>query len=417
MALSGTTLTVTTLTTAGLLTNNVSGQVSSVTGTSLASLLGGAPTFTGLTLSGLNTGILKVTSGVVGLASSGDYQAALTQGLNISINPSTNVIATSASPSFTGLTLSSINASMLKTVSGVVTGAVAYTDYMPNITTPTGSNITINTGANTISVNNPPTFVNILNSTTNTNNVLHGTSAGNGLTTGNANTLLGSSTGTAITTGAQNIALGYLAGGTVTTGTYNTYIGTNAQASGINVTGEIIIGSSASTITGKGSNTALISATSGLYSYTPYSINLWNNNAATVSQVEQWVLNNTTNSGIANIGSTPTITSGVITNIPIGVYNINITGSLYGSSQTYYPTLQYRASGGSFVTIALAFPSFGSAWTCPITITANVRISNVADAIRLWYDTGTPYNNVGTVPAIYYGNYLPRYMTITFISI
>ena len=189
MALSGTTLTVTTLTTAGLLTNNVSGQVSSVTGTSLASLLGGAPTFTGLTLSGLGSGLLKVTSGVVGVATGGDYQAALTQGLNISINPSTNVIATSASPSFTGLTLSSINASMLKTVLGIVTGAVAYADYMPNITSPAGSNLTINTGTNTISVNNPPTFANILNSTINIDNVLYGTGTGGGLTTGFSNTL------------------------------------------------------------------------------------------------------------------------------------------------------------------------------------------------------------------------------------
>jgi hypothetical protein len=118
-------------------------------------------------------------------------------------------------------------------------------------------------------------------------------------------------------------------------------------------------GSSGVHVSGLGDNTAFIDSRSGLYSYIPYSINLWNNNAGTVSQVEQWQLNNTANSGIANIGTTPTITSGVLTNIPLGVYSFDITGTLYGSNTTYYPTLQYKASGGSYVTIGLQFISFG----------------------------------------------------------
>jgi collagen type VII alpha len=217
-----------------------------------------------------------------------------------------------------------------------------------------------------------------------------------------------------------NVAIGNASGQNLLTGSgYNIYIGNGANPSSTAVEYETVIGNRAAGYVGKGSNTCYIPNSAGLYYYTPYSINLWNNNAATVSQVEQWVLNNTANSGLANIGTTPTITSGVLTNIPVGVYSFNITGTFYGSNQTYYPTLQYKANGGSFVRVALAMPSFGGGWTCPFSINANVRISNVADAIRLWYDTSNPgpYTNVGTVPTIYFGNYLPRYMTITFISL
>jgi hypothetical protein len=107
----------------------------------------------------------------------------------------------------------------------------------------------------------------------------------------------------------------------------------------------------------------------------------------------------------------------VLTNIPVGVYSFNITGTLYGSNTTYYPTLQYKASGGSYVTIGLQFVSFGGAWTCPFSINANIRISSTSDAVRLWYDTGTPYGNTGTLPATYSGGYLARYMTIIYISL
>jgi hypothetical protein len=506
MALSGTSLTVTTLTTAGLLTNNTSGQVSSVTGSTLAALLGGAPTFTGLTLSGLGTGILKVTAGVISLASAGtDYQTPISAGNNmaftgsaigtvttpsftgltlsglatgilkvtagvVSIAPTSDyqysqgsnitisggTISTSATPSFTGLTLSGLSTGLLKVTAGVVGLAAAGTDYLSALTA--GTNITITN--NTIATTTLPTFAGINCSSVGNQNTLYGTNAGiNLLSNGSGgNTFIGFQTGMNCTAGglnmsigngsmsngatgltgqgfnmaigtaslynlagtaSHNIGIGYLTGFDLTTGSSNVYIGDMANASSGTVSNEGVINLSGSSTAGRGANTMLINASSGLYSYTPYSMNLWNNNAATISQVEQWVLNNTANSGIANIGTTPTITSGVITNIPVGVYNFNITGSFYGSSQTYYPTLQYKANGGSFVRIALAFPSFGGGWTCPFSINANIRISNVADAIRLWYDTSNPgpYTNVGSIPVIYYGNYLPRYMTITFISL
>ena len=507
-ALSGTSLTVTTLTTAGLLSNNTSGQVSSVTGSTLAALLGGAPTFTGLTLSGLSSGLLKVTSGVVsvaltsdylmtaganiivtglsvavsatpsftGLTLSGlasgmlkvtagvvsvatagtDYQAALTPGTNITITSGT--IATSATPSFTSLTISGLTSGLLKVTSGVVSVATAGTDYQTALTA--GTNITITNG--TINTATLPTFAGINCSSIGNQNTLYGTNAGiNLLSNGSGgNTFIGFQTGMNCTAGGlnmaigngsmsngatgltgqgfnmaigtaslynlagtaqHNIGIGYLTGFDLTTGSSNIYLGNMANSSSGTVSNEGVINLTGTTTAGRGTNTMLIAATNGLYSYIPYSIHLWNNNAATVSQVEQWVLNNTANSGIANIGTTPTITSGVITNIPLGVYSFNITGMVTTPSigGTLYPTLQYRASGGSFVKVAMTALAFPNATFAPIAINANIRISNVADAVRLWYDTGTPYSNTGIVPPLYSqaGNYLPRYMTITFISL
>jgi hypothetical protein len=43
------------------------------------------------------------------------------------------------------------------------------------------------------------------------------------------------------------------------------------------------------------------------------------------------------------------------------------------------------------------------------SINANIRILSTSDAERLWYDTGTPYGNTGTLPATYSGGYLARY--------
>ena len=466
-ALSGTSLTVTTLTTAGLLTNNTSGQVSSVTGSALASLLGGAPSFTGLTLSGLSTGILKVTSGVVSVALAGtDYQAALTAGSNITLM--SNTVATNSTPSFTGLTLSGLTTGLLKVTSGIISTAAAGTDYQAALTA--GSNITLI--SNTIATSTTPTFTSMtlgtlsgvlsavsgavnnvnlstsLTFTSGTNTLatvqdittgaavqfsaLTLSSLGTGLlkvTSGavglasaindyyvgaTTNLTYGPSALPSITAGTYNVAIGNTVGSVVTTGPFNVYIGGNIAASATDATGEIVINSTATTTTGRGSNTALIRATSGLFAYNPYYQNYWNNNANVVNQVEQWVATPNT----VNFGTAPTITAGVISNLPLGVYRIDVFGSYYGSNQTYYPTLQYRASGGSFVDVCLAFISFGGAWTCPFSITATIRISNAADAIQLYYYTTNYYSsNTGTLPANYSNGYLPRYITLYYISV
>jgi hypothetical protein len=285
MALSGTSLTVTTLTTAGLLTNNTSGQVSSVTGSTLAALLGGAPTFTGLTLSGLGTGILKVTAGVISLASAGtDYQTPISAGNNmaftgsaigtvttpsftgltlsglatgllkvtagvVSIAPtsdyqysqgsnitiSNGIISTSTTPSFTGLTLSGLATGLLKVTAGVVGLAAAGTDYLSALTA--GTNITITN--NTIATTTLPTFAGINCVSIGNQNTLCGTSAGiNLLSNGSGgNTFIGYQAGMACTSGGLNLAFGNgaMSSGTALTGQgYNMAIGT---ASLYNVSG------------------------------------------------------------------------------------------------------------------------------------------------------------------------------------
>jgi len=254
MALSGTTLTVTTLTTAGLLTNNVSGQVSSVTGSSLASLLGGAPTFTGLTLSGLTSTMLKTNSsgGVTAAVANTDYQGVMSNGTNISITGG-SVINVITNPSFSGLTLSAVGLAntMLKTVAGVISAATVNNDYQGVMSS--GSNISITSGT-LINVVSNPTFAGINCSSIGTNNTLLGTNAGALLSTSGV---------------GSNVLCGYQAGSNITSGTYNTCIGTNAVSSSATVTNELVISNTSSSVTGKGTNTAFINAPSGLFSYSP----------------------------------------------------------------------------------------------------------------------------------------------------
>jgi hypothetical protein len=352
MALSGTSLTVTTLTTAGLLTNNTSGQVSSVTGSTLAALLGGAPTFTGLTLSGLGTGILKVTAGVISLASAGtDYQTPISAGNNmaftgsaigtvttpsftgltlsglatgilkvtagvVSIAPTSDyqylqgsnitisggTISTSATPSFTGLTLSGLSTGLLKVTAGVVGLAAAGTDYLSALTA--GTNITITN--NTIATTTLPTFAGINCSSVGNQNTLCGTNAGiNLLSNGSGgNTFIGFQTGMNCTAGglnmsigngsmsngatgltgqgfnmaigtaslynlagtaSHNIGIGYLTGFNLTTGSSNVYIGDMANASSGTVSNEGVINLSGSSTAGRGANTMLINASAGIF--------------------------------------------------------------------------------------------------------------------------------------------------------
>ena len=320
-ALSGTSLTVTTLTTAGLLSNNTSGQVSSVTGSTLAALLGGAPSFTGLTLTGLSSVLLKVSAGGVIQAATAntDYQAALTSGTNITITSGT--IATSTTPTFTSLTISGLASGMLKVTSGVVSLATANTDYQAALTP--GTNITIT--SNTVSTVTGPTFTALtlgtlsgvlsavsgvvntvvlstsLTFTSGTNTLatiqdiratasptfaaLTLSSLGTGVlkvTSGvvtvavggtdyaasvGTNQLFGAGTLPVLTSGTNNIAIGNAAGTVVTTGTYNVYIGANSRASSVGVTGEIVIGADAvaANVTGKGTNTAFIESIAGLF--------------------------------------------------------------------------------------------------------------------------------------------------------
>ena len=388
-------------------------------------------------------------------------------------------ISITSSPTFASLTIGTLSG-LLKATAGLVSIA-ASSDYVASITGTTNQIIaSAATGAVTLSLpqsiatSSSITFARLLNSSIGTSNILIGTSSGSSLTSGGGNTFIGSSTGTGITsgtfnvaigagclggsgamtatdgvnvaigknalyscattatdnvaigfnalqsvtTGSNNIAIGNSMASSLTTGSNNIYLGHGTTPSAVSVSGECVLNVSATSVTGKGVNTCFINATAGVYVYTPYAYNLFNNNAAVVSHTEQWILNTL---GGANIGTAPTITAGVLTGLPVGKYMISVSGSFYGNTQTLYPSIQYKASIGTFVTVAVIAVSFAGAWFSPMALSANVTISSTNDAIQLYYPTIGVYGagNPGSDPSYYAtaGNYLPRYMTINFISV
>jgi len=82
------------------------------------------------------------------------------------------------------------------------------------------------------------------------------------LTSGANNCVSGNLAGTAMTTGSNNTLYGYNAGANLTTGGDNTIIGKDSAASANNVTFEIVLGDG---LTGKGTQTAFIGGTNGVY--------------------------------------------------------------------------------------------------------------------------------------------------------
>jgi hypothetical protein len=101
------------------------------------------------------------------------------------------------------------------------------------------------------------------NITTGQINVGVGNGSLQSLTTGNYNVAVGQSAGFSTTTGQGNTFLGWQAGQNVgnTTGSYNIFVGYNSAGAAAGDTFEIVVGTSS--IVGKGSSTAFISANGG----------------------------------------------------------------------------------------------------------------------------------------------------------
>jgi hypothetical protein len=172
-------------------------------------------------------------------------------------------------------------------------------------------------------------------------------------------------------------------------------------------------------VTGPVANSLKINEPGGLYYYNPLVYNFWNSgNGANSAQLEAWVPNTAT--GIGNIGSV-NYTGGIISNLSPGVYKITLSGAYYVSNATLYPQLQYKPNGGSFSTVAQTAIAFPNGVFCPVSLDVILKISNVNDSIRLYYNTGGVYGNTGVLPQIYTingnNNYLNRYLNITFISL
>ena len=422
-----------------------------------------SPTFAGLTLTGFSNGIVYLNNaGVVSKVIPG---AGLAFDYNTGILSSTNAV-----PGVSSI-IGTANQIYADNSTGVVT--LTLPQSIATNSNVQFANLTISSMSNNIS-----NGVSLGNSAgTAQGGVFIGDNAGNGggQTTPYYSTSIGylagkygGSYGVSIGSGAgyymygrNNICIGNSgAGAGGQGGNNNIYIGNVQSQNGYTSNETVIGGSYNSTTFGKGSNTAYIIADSGCYfsgsiiasnarltsltntllyandssdvsavtldksltftagtlSVTNSIINLWNNNATVVNHVEQWILNSA--SGIANIGSTPTITSGVITNIPVGVYEIVIYGSVVLSNNTHsYPQIQYKSNGGSFVTLGQTpLTSNGGTNSVTFSITSYVRISNILDAIQLYYNPTAIYTELGTDPIAYNGSYLPRYLSIKYIS-
>jgi hypothetical protein len=313
MSLSGTSLTVTTLTTAGLLTNNTSGQVSSVTGSSLAALLGGAPTFAGLKLSGLSSVMLKVdgAGNVVQASTVTDYQTPITAGNNMAYSGAN--LGTIGAPSFSGLTLTNLTSTLLKVNgSGTVTAATSSDYQLPMAA---GTNLTL-TGV-TFATVTQPSFAGINCVTVGSQNVIYGTSAGS------------------LLSGSNNILFGFQAAQNLTTGTYNTYIGTNASASSPTVTGELVISSTAGVSNGKGTNTAFLNYSGGLHVTGNIIPNCDTVSNCYIGKLIASSTGNITNEGVINVANSTATGRGANTML------INATAGLY----SYMPAFWWGYSG------------------------------------------------------------------------
>jgi hypothetical protein len=236
-----------------------------------------APTFAGLTLTGLN-GILKATAGII---SNGATTDDLTEG-------KTNLYFTTARAqgAFTPGTGITITAGTIAN-----SGVTAITAGTNIITSNIAGNYTINTTTN-------PTFNN-LTITSMSSNVPDGVSLGtNAGASGRYNAYIGTQAGTG-SVGSGNVGIGYQAlagagsgcfglgftagfnaltngniciggsaGQNILTGSgYNIYIGGSPSSS--NVSYESVIGAAPSAPVGKGSNTCFIPNTGGLFSYSP----------------------------------------------------------------------------------------------------------------------------------------------------
>ena len=396
-----------------------------------------SPTFASLTLSGLTADRL-VYSNASNLLSSVTLSANLTL-VSGTLNTVQNIQTTSA-PTFAGLTLSGLASALLKVNgSGVVQAATANVDYQAALTA--GTNITIT--SNTIATATIPTFAGINCVSIGNQNTLCGTSAGANLTSngsggnsfygyqsgmsctsGGLNLAFGNgalSGGTALTgqgyntafgisalsnlsgTAQHNIGLGYIAGFNLTTGSNCIYIGNQANASAGTVTNEGVINLAGSSVTGRGANTLLLNATAGVYFKSPATCFLYATNFS--SGRCQWAnfaannpINGFTLSDYGNGSNTI-----IVPNQP-GLYQIDVSGTVLGGGGSIFGTWNntnvnnYNHFLQSFSTLGIAYQMNFSIQCRPYTV---INLSGFELQI-----TG----------ATYYGG-LPLFVSIRYISV
>jgi hypothetical protein len=409
------------------------------------------PTFAGLRLGSLS-GLLKATTGTIGVTSSTDYVASLTGTANrITVSGSTGAITlnlpqdinTTSSVLFAGIRNSGLGA-------GLLTSSSNGTHALSSI----GSGIAFNTGTNTLSnsgvlsltgtanritasastgaitLNLPqdiatgstPQFARLASSSIGTDNILLGSSSGASMTTCLRNIAIGTQTLFSNSTannnigigyqtlyncvGANNVAIGFTAGFACTSGANNTFIGDNAGRGSTPITtggsntyigasavpsssassGEIVIGNT----TGKGNNTAMIRADTGLHVS-----NLTGGILASTSggRIQRSVGTDfISNTGTNNVllGSNTSITTGSF-NVHLGVNtqasSITVTNEIVIGSQS--TTTTGRGTNTAFINAPSGLFSFSPAF-CQLRSTA---FNNGIVTWEFLNDGTTLYNN------------------------
>jgi hypothetical protein len=274
------------------------------------------------------------------------------------------------------------------------------------------------------------------NTTTALNNIAIGNSAGNSISTGGGNTAIGgSSTSTGVTplingagyniglgissnvyiaqNAVNNIGLGCFSNLNTSTGCNNISIGTYTQALSATGCNNIVIstnGTSGVPISGRGENTALIDARSGLYTYVPY---LQTYTAGgTIADIFVAVCLFTTTSGVASRGGTITYnnTYGTFLLPTTGVFEVCFYGYIINLSNITGVNAYIQVStnsGGTWSTIFSQFFTASTGSGC-CYLMANIDVQNATTMTRV------SFGNVGF--------YAPpsggvQYLTIKYISL
>jgi hypothetical protein len=233
-------------------------------------------------------------------------------------------------------------------------------------------------------------------------------SSGSSKLTGNgANVTIGNRAGYYLAGNAQyNIMIGENAGFNNSTSSSNIYLGRYTQGSSAVVEKEIVIspnGSSSFPVAGRGSNTAIIDARSGLYYYAPafcflYATNFSNGRC-------QWANfpSNSLNYGfsLTDYGNGPNT---VIVPTNPGLYQIDVSGSVLGSGGSMFGTWN-NVNIRNYTHFLQSFSSNGIAYQVGFSVQSRPYHIPSASGFELQW-TGATY---------YVG--LPVFVSIRFISL
>jgi hypothetical protein len=271
-------------------------------------------------------------------------------------------------------------------------------------------------------------YQSLYNATSCSDNICIGTNSGNSITTGGGNIALGGSslsTGGTLTAGqgfnigigvasnlyvsagaTNNIGIGAYSNFNTSTGVSNISIGPYTQASSATGSNQIVIstnGTSSFPVTGRGSNTCLIDARSGLHYYSPatcflYATNFSNGRCVWANYAANNPINNFYLTDYGNGANTA-----IVPNIP-GLYQIDVSGTVLGSGSSMFGTWN-NVNIRNYTHFLQSFSSPGIAYQVGFSVQSRPYPIPTASGFELQFSGAT-----------YYGG-LPVFVSIRFISL